>query len=84
MQKIVDAISIAINSKLNHMFLSELRMYLWDGFAVHNVKDRYIYYLGDPGIDEDGWYIVRDSLMPIVKELDCRFGEFGTINWENV
>lgn len=92
MKKIINAIALATDitpqnawPNLSRLFLSDMRMYLWDGFAVHNVKDRYIYYFGDPEIDDDGgWFVVRDCLMPIVKELDSRFGEFGAIDWENV
>ena len=90
MKKIINAIALAIDlsprcgPNLSRLFLSEMREYLRDGFNDAHVKDRYIYWFDDPGINDADWLIVRDSIMPIVKELDSRFGEFGTIDWENV
>ena len=81
MRKVINAIGLAMDSRI---FLSELRFYLREGFPEDYVKERYLWYFRDPGISEADWLIVRDSILPIVRDLDCKFGEFGPINWEDV
>jgi hypothetical protein len=72
--------------------LSYLRMYLWDGFAVHNVEDLYVNKYGEPDTvanmsnneQFNFWMNVRDGIEPTVRNLYNLFGEFGTIDWERV
>lgn len=72
--------------------MSDLRMYVWDGFAVHNVQDLYVNKYGEPDAVAamtsnerfNFWMNVRDAIRPTVLNLYNVFGEFGTINWENV
>lgn len=83
MKKVISAISVAMDSACSRGFLSEMRIYLSEGFSVEVVKDRYLYFFGDPGINDAEWLVVRDSILPVVNDLDCKFGEFGVINWED-
>lgn len=82
MQNVIDTILA------DREMLSYLRMYMWDGFAQHNIMDLYTNKYGDPTNGATGlaldrfWKTVRDSVYPVVRQLYDKHGEFRTIVWE--